>query len=193
MPTGDQLPFGTSIYPDDGAEPSALFERARSRLTQGLASHEQPPQTASRPATSEKPRILLVDDEQHINKMLGRRLEVSGFDVVIAMDGQEGLTKAQTEHPDIIILDLMMPKLNGYEVCTKLKQDARYQEIPILILSAKTREKDEKMAMGCGADAYLRKPFQAKELLENIQTLLAASRRTEGNPTQRSEGRQVKL
>ena len=114
--------------------------------------------------------------------MLGRRLEVSGFDVVTAMDGQEGLTKAQTVHPDLIILDLMMPKLNGYEVCAKLKQDARYQQIPILILSARTPETDEQMAMRCGANAYVRKPFKSQELLETIRTLLATSRRTEVKP-----------
>ena len=134
---------------------------------------------------AEKPCLLLVDDEHSIIKMVGKRLEVSGFNIIIAMDGEEALTKAQTEHPDLIILDLMMPKLNGYEVCTKLKQDARYQQIPILILSAKAQGKDEKMAMGCGADAFLRKPFQATELLEKIQTLLATSGRTEGTPTER--------
>ncbi len=129
---------------------------------------------------SEKPRILLVDDEPSIVKMVGKRLEVEGFDVVVAMDGQEALTKARGEHPDLIILDLMLPKMNGYEVCTMLKQDTRHQHIPIIIFTAKTQEKDEKMAMGCGADGFVRKPFRAQELVEKIQALLASSSSTSG-------------
>ena len=124
---------------------------------------------------SEKHRILLVDDEPSIVKMVGKRLEVEGFDVVIAMDGQEGLAKAQAEHPDLIILDLMLPKLNGYEVCTMLKQDTRYQKIPIVLFTAKAQDKDEKLGMECGANAYVRKPFRAQELLEKIRALLAES------------------
>ena len=123
---------------------------------------------------AEKPRILLVDDEPSIVKMVGKRLEVEGFDVLIAMDGQEGLTKAQAEQPDLIILDLMLPKLNGYEVCTMLKQDARYQKIPIVLFTAKAQDKDEKLGMECGANAYVRKPFRAQELIEKIRGLLAA-------------------
>ena len=124
---------------------------------------------------SEKPRLLLVDDEPSIVKMVGKRLEVEGFDVIVAMDGEEGLTKAQTEHPDLIILDLMLPKLNGYEVCTRLKRDTSYQKIPIVLFTAKAQNKDEALGMECGANAYVRKPFRAQELLEKIRTLLAAS------------------
>lgn len=133
---------------------------------------------------AEKPRILLVDDEPSIIKMVGKRLEVEGFEVVVAMDGQEGLAKAQSEHPELIILDLMLPKLNGYEVCTMLKQDTRYQQIPIVLFTAKTQEKDEALGMECGANGYLRKPFRAQELLATIRGLLASS---SGTP-QPSEG-----
>ena len=120
-------------------------------------------------------RVLLVDDEPSIVKMVGKRLEVEGFDVLVAMDGQEGLTKAQSEHPDLIILDLMLPKLNGYEVCTTLKRDISYRKIPIVLFTAKTQDKDEKLGMECGANAYVRKPFRAQELLEKIRTLLSSS------------------
>ena len=123
---------------------------------------------------ADKQRILLVDDEPSIVKMVGKRLEVEGFDVAIAMDGQEGLSRAQADRPDLIVLDLMLPKLNGYEVCTMLKQDARYQRIPIILFTAKAQEKDEKLGMECGADAYVRKPFRAQELLDKIRTLLDA-------------------
>ncbi len=117
-------------------------------------------------------RILLVDDEPSIVKMVGKRLEVEGFEVLVAMDGQEALKKAQTESPQLIILDLMLPKMNGYEVCTMLKQDARYQGIPIIMFSAKAQEKDERLGRECGANAYVRKPFQAKELLDQVRALL---------------------
>ena len=118
-----------------------------------------------------KPRVLLVDDEPSIVKMVGKRLEIEGFDVLVAMDGQEALTKAQGERPDLIILDLMLPKLNGYEVCTMLKQDTRYQQIPIVMFTAKAQDKDEKLGMECGANAFVRKPFRAQELMEKIRTL----------------------
>ncbi len=123
-----------------------------------------------------KKRILLVDDEPNIVKMVGKRLEVEGFEVISAADGQDGLAKAQSEHPDLIILDLMLPKLNGYEVCTMLEQDTRHQSIPIIIFTAKTQDKDEQLAMGCGAEAFVRKPFKAAELTEKIRSLLVAAK-----------------
>ena len=126
---------------------------------------------------AEAPRILLVDDEPSILKVVSKRLEVEGYQVLMAAEGQEALTKAQTESPDLIILDLMLPKLNGYEVCTMLKQDTRYQRIPIMLFTAKAQDKDEQLGMECGADAYVRKPFRAQELLETIRRLLAASHR----------------
>ncbi len=129
---------------------------------------------------SEKLRILLVDDEPSIVKMVGKRLEVEGFDVIVAMDGQEGLQKAQSEHPNLIILDLMLPKLNGYEVCTMLKQDTRFQQIPIVLFTAKTQEKDEKLGVECGANAFVRKPFRAQELLEKIRSLITAPAQSGG-------------
>ena len=127
-----------------------------------------------------KPRILLVDDEPSIIKMAGKRLEVAGFEVSVALDGQEALQKAQSEVPDLIILDLMLPKLNGYEVCALLKKDPRYQKIPIVMFSARTQEKDEKEAMDCGANLYLHKPFQSQELIDRIRSLISAGRETEG-------------
>ena len=138
---------------------------------------------------AEKHRILLVDDEPSIVKMVGKRLEVEGFDVIIAMDAQEALNKARSEHPDLIVLDLMLPKLNGYEVCTMLKQDTRYQKIPIVLFTAKAQEKDEKLGMECGANAYVRKPFRAQELLEKIRSLITApSARPGGVQSQAPQG-----
>ena len=135
---------------------------------------------------SEQYRVLLVDDEPSIVKMVGKRLEVEGFEVLIAMDGQEGLTKARAESPDLIVLDLMLPKLNGYEVCTMLKQDTRYQAIPIILFTAKAQEKDEQLGMECGANAYVRKPFRAQELTDKIRSLIVAAKQAPAKPESES-------
>lgn len=121
----------------------------------------------------EKLRILLVDDEPTIVKMVGKRLEVEGFDVRVAMDGQEALQKTHTEQPDLIILDLMLPKVDGYEVCARLKRDPQYRQIPIMLFTARTQEHDRQRGMGCGADAYLCKPFKSQEMLAQIWALMS--------------------
>ena len=122
---------------------------------------------------SQNPRILIVDDEPLIVKLLTQHLEAEGFAVLTATDGREGLVKARTESPHLILLDLILPKLNGYEVCTMLKQDTRYQGIPIVMLTAKANEKDEQLGKTCGADLYLHKPVQAQALLGHLRALLS--------------------
>ena len=117
-------------------------------------------------------RVLLIDDEPGILKTIGKRLEVAGFDVLTAADGEEGLTKARLGHPDVIILDLMMPKLNGYEVCAKLKKDPELQRIPVIIFSAKGAAADERLCREIGADAYITKSHQGKALVEQIEVIL---------------------
>ena len=120
------------------------------------------------------PKILLVDDEPSLVKLVKRRLEAEGFNVCVAVDGEEALVKVREEEPHLIILDVMLPRLNGYEVCRKLKNDSRYSEIPIILFTALVQEKDEKIGLECGADGYIRKPFRAPELMEKIRTLLTA-------------------
>ena len=117
-------------------------------------------------------KILLVDDEPSIIKMVGKRLEFAGYQVVAAMDGQEALEKAQSELPDLIILDLMLPKLNGYSVCATLRRDPRFQKTPIMMLTARVQEKDEQLGMACGANVYVRKPFKGPELVDRVKELL---------------------
>ena len=89
-----------------------------------------------------------------------------------AYDGQEGLEKAKEEKPDLIVLDLMLPKMDGYKVCGLLKADTRYGKIPIIILTARAQESDEKFGLECGADAYIIKPFQHEVVLAKIKELL---------------------
>ena len=118
-------------------------------------------------------RILLVDDEPNIIKVMGKRLTAEGFEVDMAMDGEDALTKVRASHPDLIILDVMLPKLSGIEVCETLKCAPQYRDIPIVIVTAKAQARDRQQGFACGADAYLTKPFHAATLLEEIRRLLA--------------------
>jgi DNA-binding response OmpR family regulator len=120
----------------------------------------------------DKKRILAVDDEPDLLEMLKMRLEANNYDVLTAYDGQEGLEKARNEKPDLIILDLMLPKIDGYKVCGLLKKDARYKDIPIIIFSAKAQEGDIKLGQELGAEAYITKPFEPQVLLGKIKELL---------------------
>jgi two-component system, OmpR family, alkaline phosphatase synthesis response regulator PhoP len=121
-----------------------------------------------------KPKLLLVDDEPDLVQMVSLRLKAAGYEVTTALDGQQALDKVKESRPDLMILDLMLPKLDGYKVCRLLKFDERTKEIPILIFTARAQEQDVKLATECGADAYLTKPFEAKTLLGKLQELLAA-------------------
>lgn len=119
-----------------------------------------------------KPRILVVDDEKLITTMLTDILEAHGYEVLQAFDGQEGLKLARAEQPDLIILDVMMPKLDGFKMARLLKFDRNFQHIPIIILTAKAGEQDLHTSKLSGADLYLVKPVDPKLLLEKIGSLL---------------------
>ncbi|MDD5270765.1 MAG: response regulator [Candidatus Omnitrophica bacterium] len=121
----------------------------------------------------DKKKILLVDDEEDVLKTVGFRLQASGYDVVTASDGKEGLEKARSEKPDLVILDLMLPKMDGYKVCAFLKKDTRYKDIPIIMFTAKAGDIDKKLGLEVGADAYIMKPFEPPILVETVEKLLA--------------------
>lgn len=116
--------------------------------------------------------ILLVEDYPHVVEVLQTRLENAGYRVLAAYDGQEGLKMARQHNPDLIILDIMLPKLNGYKVCRLLKFDAKFRHIPIIMLTSRTRERDEATGRATGADEYITKPYDAKQLLQIIQKYL---------------------
>jgi len=117
-------------------------------------------------------KILLVDDEKDLVETLAFRLEASDYEVVKAHDGQDGLDKARSVHPDLIILDLMLPKMDGYKVCRMLKFDEKFKKIPIILFTARAQESDKKMGEEVGADVYITKPFEAPVLLAKIKELL---------------------
>jgi len=119
-----------------------------------------------------KKKILIVEDEPHALETLQDRLEFEGYEIITAQDGQTALAKAKAEKPDLIILDVMLPKMDGYKVCGLLKADTRYNKIPIIMLTAKAQEADKKLSQEMGAEAYMAKPFEAAELLGKISELL---------------------
>ena len=116
-------------------------------------------------------KILVVDDESDLVAMISIRLEASGYKVVAAYDGQEALEKVRQENPDLIVLDIMIPKLDGYKVCRMLKFDEKYKHIPIILFSARAQESDKKLGERVGANAYITKPFEPKVLLDKIKEL----------------------
>lgn len=120
----------------------------------------------------DKKKILIVDDEEDLRKMLKFRLEAVGFDITEAVDGHEGLDKARSTGPDLLILDLMLPKIDGYKVCRMLKFDEKYKHIPIIMFTARAENKDKQIGKEMGADTYITKPFEPEVLLAKIKELL---------------------
>ena len=117
-------------------------------------------------------KILVIDDSLTEREYLKKILESTGLQVLIATDGVEALEKLKTVQPDMIFLDIVMPRMNGYEVCRKIKSDPKTTSVPVIICSAKSEEFDRYWGMKQGADAYITKPFRPKELLQTMKTLL---------------------
>lgn len=123
-----------------------------------------------------KGKILVVDDEAYIVHILEFSLGMEGYEVVTAFDGEEAIVKAEREEPDLIVLDIMMPKLDGYETCRRLKTSDKTKDIPIILLSAKGRSMDQKVGLDAGADEYITKPFSPRKLVERISTHIGLPR-----------------
>lgn len=123
-----------------------------------------------------KPRILLVDDEADTFEVLGFKLREAGFDPVSAEDGRTAVAKARSERPELIVLDLMLPGIDGLDVCRILKRDPATSAIPIIMLTAKAAETDRIVGLEIGADDYVTKPFSPRELVLRIKKLLARAR-----------------
>ena len=117
-------------------------------------------------------RVLIVDDDPAIRKFIRANLEARSYQVFLAADGEEAIQVIETELPDLILLDIMMPKVNGLEVCRRIRT---WSEIPIIILSAREGEMDKVKCLDCGADDYLTKPFSLRELLSRIKAVLRRS------------------
>ena len=121
---------------------------------------------------SNKKTILIVDDEPDIVETLKFLVESEGFECLTAFDGEKALKLVKEKRPDLVILDIMLPKINGYKVSRLLKFDSKYKDIPILMVTAKTQEEDRLLGEETGSDEYITKPFDINELLEKINNYL---------------------
>jgi len=119
-------------------------------------------------------KILIVDDEPNIVMALEYTFKKNNFEVFIARDGQEALDILKNQQPDIIILDVMMPNVDGFETLKQIKEDERLQHCKVLFLSAKNKEKDIEKGLGLGANLYVVKPFSIKKLVEQVHELLGS-------------------
>jgi two-component system alkaline phosphatase synthesis response regulator PhoP len=121
-------------------------------------------------------KILVVDDDPSIVKLLQSRLEDNGYDVIVASDGQATLDKIREAKPDLIILDIMLPKIDGYKVANTLRADEQYKDIPIVMLTGRRQYDDIKMGMELGAVSYIQKPFKPEVLLGIVQGLVSGTK-----------------
>ncbi len=123
------------------------------------------------PSPMAKTRVLVIEDERGLTDVLTYNLQREGFEVLVSHDGLEGLRKAQMQVPDLIVLDLMLPKMDGLEVCRELRSGERTRAIPILMLTAKAEETDQIVGFTMGADDYVTKPFSLKVLMQRVRAL----------------------
>ena len=137
-----------------------------------------------------KPKILIIEDERSLVEVLTYNLEREGYEVVVALDGQEGLRQARLKLPDLIVLDLMLPLKPGLEVCRDLRGDARTRDVPIIMVTARAEESDELVGFATGADDYVAKPYSMKVLIQRIKKELRRSQSQDEAPTAAQIGSQ---
>lgn len=122
-------------------------------------------------------RILIVEDEDALVRILEFTLRSRGYEVIVARDGSEGFRLATSERPDLIVLDMMLPQIDGLSVCRRLKHDERYKEIPIILLTAKAQSKDRQSGLDAGANLFLTKPYERATFLASIDRLVEERRK----------------
>ena len=134
-------------------------------------------------AATPKGTILVIDDEPDLLELVEFNLKKDGYETIVAKNGQSGLEIAQKHLPDLIVLDIMMPGLDGLEVCRQLRSDNRTRQIPMIMLTAKSAEADRIVGLELGADDYVTKPFSPRELVARVRALLRRATTTQEAPT----------
>jgi len=129
---------------------------------------------------SRKKKILVVDDEKDLTALVCLHMKMAGFEILTANNGEKALDLSREEKPDLIILDLMLPKIDGWQVCEQLRQDAVTKDIPVIMLTARTQIEDKLKGFEAGADDYVTKPFSPRELVARVKRVLA---RAEAEPS----------
>jgi CheY-like chemotaxis protein len=125
------------------------------------------------PSDAVEKRILVADDDPVILRLIQVNLELEGYQVLTANNGEEAVATATAEHPDLVILDIMMPRLDGYQACEQLKAEAATKDIPVVFLSAKAQQSDIEKGKTYGVEEYLTKPFDPTELLDVVERLVS--------------------
>lgn len=131
-----------------------------------------------------KQKILVIEDERDLVEVLTYNLSKEGYEVISAYDGKEGLQRAQLNQPDLIVLDLMLPVMDGLEVCRQIRSDSRTQSIRVLMLTARSEDVDEIVGFNMGADDYVTKPFKVKPLVHRIKALLRRGKESDSESEQ---------
>lgn len=149
-------------------------------MTQAVGSEMAFSESKPLATTMAKPRVLIIEDEKALTEVLSYNLQRDGYEVQVCHDGRDGLRKVQTQIPDLIILDLMLPGMDGLDVCREVRSGERTRHIPILMLTAKAEETDQIVGFSMGADDYVTKPFSVKVLLQRVRAL---QRRMEAKDT----------
>ncbi len=121
--------------------------------------------------------VLVIDDDPVILELLRVNFEIEGFDVICAIDGEEGLQRAHAERPDVVISDIMMPRRDGLQLLTDLKGDPQTHDLPVILLSAKAQKSEVQQGLDMGADDYITKPFDPLELIDRLNAVMTRPRR----------------
>ncbi len=157
------LTTSIATYPEDGTSDKELIEFARRGNKKGNDK------LSGGQAAMDKKKVLIVDDEADIVESIKFTLELEGIECIVAHDGEDALAKVKNEMPDLVLLDVMLPKMNGYKISRLLKFDEAFKQIPIVMLTARAQEKDRQVGNETGADEYLTKPFEMSELVELVK------------------------
>jgi DNA-binding response OmpR family regulator len=118
-------------------------------------------------------KIVIAEDEPDIRELIAFTLRFAGYEVITGSNGEEGYLLAKKEHPDLVMLDVRMPKLTGYEACKRIKSEPELADVPVIFLSAKGQESEKEQGLAAGAEEYLLKPFAPDQLVERVKAVLA--------------------
>lgn len=129
-----------------------------------------------------KPTILLIEDEEDIAALIKLQAEFSGYKLLVEVDGLNGFQAVEREQPDLVVLDIMLPGMSGFDVCRKIKGHSELKDIPVIMISARSEELDEVLGLELGADDYVAKPFSTKVLFSRIRAVLRRGKETEKAP-----------
>jgi two-component system, OmpR family, alkaline phosphatase synthesis response regulator PhoP len=153
--------------------------RAMEEVKAGMATRRRTAESAPAGSTKGGPRVLVVEDEQDVAELIRYNLAKEGFDVVLVANGADALKRAREIKPEIILLDIMVPQLNGWEVCRRLKQDPETRTISVIMVTGRVEEGDKVLGFEMGADDYVTKPFSPRELVARIRAVIRRGKNAE--------------